>query len=616
MSYLVFDIEGDGIYPSKIWCFCYYLDGKYGETTDYKEMASLLNSVDYIVGHNIARWDVPHLERILGVKITSKIIDTLVLSWYVFPNRNRYGLEYFGEEYGVPKPKIDDWFNLSVEEYTHRCTEDVKITVLLWNDIWKILNRLYGSKEKALKLIHYLSFKIDCAVEQERHGWLLDVHSTEELLNSLVEEEQFKLAELTKAMPLKPITKTKSKPKRMTKADGSLTKLGEAWYELLKFNGKRKDFEGSLEIVTGYEEGNPSSHIQIKDWLFSLEWKPRTYKYNRQDDGSIKEIPQINLEAKDGGGICPSIQELYTKEPALELLEGLGIIQHRISILKGFLENVDGDSYIQAKVAGLTNTLRFKHSVLVNLPRADKPYGKEIRGVLSSPKGYELCGSDMAALEDRIKQHYIYKYDPDYVNKMNVEGYDPHLDLAVMAGLMTKEQAENYKDNEKQLKPIRSVAKGGNYACQYGAFPPRLAIACGIDIEQAKTLHEGYWALNWAIRAVASSQTIKTIGDQMWLLNPVNEFWYSLRTEKDIFSTLVQGTASYVFDTWVRYIRQDGAKVIGQFHDEIIVLVKEGYRDQVTSYFKRCIDQTNNQLKLNRDLGIDIQFGKNYSEIH
>ena len=55
---------------------------------------------------------------------------------------------------------------------------------------------------------------------------------------------------------------------------------------------------------------------------------------------------------------------------------------------------------------------------------------------------------------------------------------------------------------------------------QYGAFPPKLVKTLGITLEQAKVLFDGYWKLNWAIKAVVKKQTIKTVNGQMWLLNP------------------------------------------------------------------------------------------------
>jgi len=102
----------------------------------------------------------------------------------------------------------------------------------------------------------------------------------------------------------------------------------------------------------------------------------------------------------------------------------------------------------------------------------------------------------------------------------------------------------------------------------------------------------------------------------MWLQNPVSNFWYSLRSEKDRFSTLNQGTGVYCFDNWVKFCRQQGLETVGQFHDEVIALVKRGKEDEVVSIMHNSIRDLNQLLKLNVDLGMEAQFGNNYAEIH
>jgi hypothetical protein len=126
-------------------------------------------------------------------------------------------------------------------------------------------------------------------------------------------------------------------------------------------------------------------------------------------------------------------------------MEGLSVLTHRIGILKGYLSNVDDEGYLKAGISGLTNTLRFKHSVIVNLPSVGKPYGDIVRGVLIAPEGYELCGSDMSSLENRTRDHYIYDYDPEYVKTMMDKNYCSHLAIAVQAKFMTEEEAKFYK---------------------------------------------------------------------------------------------------------------------------------------------------------------------------
>ena len=82
----------------------------------------------------------------------------------------------------------------------------------------------------------------------------------------------------------------------------------------------------------------------------------------------------------------------------VEVLEGLTVMQHRLGIFQGFLE-CEQDGYVRAEIDGLTNTLRFKHKKpLVNLPGVDRPWGKEIRGCLTVPTGYDLCGAHMTTL--------------------------------------------------------------------------------------------------------------------------------------------------------------------------------------------------------------------------
>ncbi len=132
-------------------------------------------------------------------------------------------------------------------------------------------------------------------------------------------------------------------------------------------------------------------------------------------------------------------------------------------------------------------------------------------------------------------------------------------------------------------------------------------------------MHKTYWTRNWAIKEVASLQTVMEIDDQMWLWNPVSRFWYSLRFEKDIFSTLVQGTASYVFDLWITLARFKGMKMIANFHDELVTEVDdndEQAKISMEKLLKDALQEANDGLKLNRELKIDVQFGYRYSTIH
>jgi hypothetical protein len=615
----VIDIEADGLLDeaTHIHCLSYHClsTGRSASLTSYSDIKEFIENADVLIGHNIVRYDIPLLNHLLEVGCRATLVDSLSLSWYLYPERNLHGLESWGDDFGVPKPVVNDWKNLSQEGYIHRCEEDVKINVRLWKKQRRYLEQIYGSWEEAKKLIEYLSFKMDCAREQERSKWRLDKDYALESLRKLTDRRLDKLATLGAAMPQMPVYALRKRPERPYKKDGTYSVAGARWFHLLEEQKLPPDHQEDIKELIRYEPPNPGSPIQVKDWLFSLGWKPITFKFVKEEDGNVRKIPQINLE--HGGGVCPSVVRLQQLEPAIESLADLGVISHRIGLLRGFVDSADEKGFLKAEIAGLTNTLRFKHKTVVNLPKVGKPYGEEIRGALIAREGYELCGSDMSGLEDRLKQHFIYPYDPEYVKEMSTDDYDPHLSLASLAKEVSDEQVAAYKaGTDKSIKPIRDIFKNGNYACQYGAGPPRLALTADISLEKAEQVWKTYWEKNWAIKKVAEVQKVKTVNGQMWLFNPISHIWYSLRYEKDRFSTLIQGTAAFVFDEWVRIFRSKRPQLTAQFHDECVLEIKKGFRDKAEKLLRGAIAELNNNLQLNRELGIDVQFGDRYSSIH
>lgn len=183
-----------------------------------------------------------------------------------------------------------------------------------------------------------------------------------------------------------------------------------------------------------------------------------------------------------------------------------------------------------------------------------------------------------------------------------------------MKNLPKKEQEKLFKD----IKARRQTAKTTLYSATYGAFPPKIARTAKISIEEAKALWETYWNRNWAIKEIAKNVKInKLVTDEsMWLYNPVSGFWYSLRYDKDRFSTLNQGTGSYCFDRWLYHVLKRRPQLTAQFHDEGVWCVKKGNRERMESILKDSIQDVNNELKLNRNLDIGIDWGNNYGQIH
>ena len=146
-------------------------------------------------------------------------------------------------------------------------------------------------------------------------------------------------------------------PSKLYKKNGDLSNAGIKWFNLLTEEGLPQDYTDVVTVKISEEDGNPASTTQLKTWLYSLGWEPRTFEYRKNKVGEVQAIPQIYVDDQ----VCDSIKELYTVEPALENLDMLSLINHRIGIFNSMLDKLDSEDFIVAEIGGFTNTLRFKH---------------------------------------------------------------------------------------------------------------------------------------------------------------------------------------------------------------------------------------------------------------
>lgn len=142
MEEYIFDIETDGFLDSvtKIHCLSFCKADDPDSMTTYTDPQSMIDFFrqDYLfIGHYIIGYDLKVINRLLGIDPPKNVVDTLGLSWYLYPERDSHGLEGYGDELGVPKPPIKDWKSLTIEEYIFRCESDVHINQRLWTKLIK-----------------------------------------------------------------------------------------------------------------------------------------------------------------------------------------------------------------------------------------------------------------------------------------------------------------------------------------------------------------------------------------------------------------------------------------------------------------------------------------------
>lgn len=435
---VLFDLEADNLLPdvSVIHCLSYQRYGQERVTLLTKEeIADFIENADVLIGHSIILYDLPVLLKIYGIepKDGCLIIDTLAFSWYLKPMVRVHGLESYGEELELPKIEIKNWKARPIEEYILRCERDVDINMRVFLEQYEYILEIYEGVFP-YKLVGYLMFKMQCLADQEYVGLRLDVESCKAYLAQAEEEYRIKEVELIAVMPVENAKIIKSIPKVMYKQDGDLSANGEKWFDYLDAHNLPFD----TKVVR--DPPNPGSHTQLKKWLVSIDWKPQTFKISKSTG---KRLPQVSRPY--GKGLCKSIIKLYPLYPELKALEGFYMIKHRVGLFKSFLEN-ERDGRVTAGAHGFTNTLRLGHKKpIANLPKPSVPWGKKVRGVLIADDGQELLGDDISGLESATADHYIYFFDPKYVEEKRTPGFDPHTDLGVLANLITPDEEKFFK---------------------------------------------------------------------------------------------------------------------------------------------------------------------------
>jgi len=619
---------------------------------DIKKVVS--NPKNTLVFHNGYSFDKPALEK-MGIEFKAELIDTLPLSYYLYSEKQKHGLAEWGEYFNVPKPEIEDWEGLSYEEYENRCREDVKINTSLWVMMLKFLRELYENDDEAvIRTISYLNHKANMLYLQDKNPIKIDLDrakSNLEYLESIIDEKN---TELISIMPKIPKIVKRKKPKVPYKKDGEVSAAGERWFYLLKMGGLPEDYEGEVEEIVDWEEPNPQSTKQMKEFLFDKNWKPELFK-----DGANGKVPQLRDDDKN---LCNSIVKLIETCPELRSLDGLSVAQHRAGYLKNMIKSAEKTGRASAWAHGFTRTLRLKHvSPFVNLPKPNAEHGNLVRSVMVAPNGYVCFGADLSSIEDKCKQISIYDLDREYVLSMNSKGWDAHLALGLKARMFTQDEAQFYKwfkskdkdevigscpesfeglsleEKEEAFEVLdkkRSTSKTGNYALTYGCGIAKLMEATGLGKKECTELHGGYWDLNKSVIQFSDSRITKDVIGKNWLrkhkkaggLSEVNRstwiwneytnLWLFLKNNKDRFSACNQNFGVKVFDIWGYFLLEEGIEPSYSAHDEYMWYCKEEDVEKHKKILDRSVIKLNNYFKPPIPLEIDYKIGKNYAEVH
>jgi DNA polymerase-1 len=132
---LVWDTEGNGLLDTitDMWCIC-TADLESGEERQFRpeeieEGIDYLFSASTLICHNEIAYDLAVIKKLYGREYSGEVIDTLVLSRLLNPDRDGgHSLEALSKSLLGEDLKVvnEDW-SVFTEHMLHRCVVDVRI---------------------------------------------------------------------------------------------------------------------------------------------------------------------------------------------------------------------------------------------------------------------------------------------------------------------------------------------------------------------------------------------------------------------------------------------------------------------------------------------------------
>ena len=584
---LVFDIETDGLKPSKIHCIVAIddQDKVYTFTPDQIDKGvEFLAKADTLIGHNIIGYDLPVIKKLMGVDLTKsvKVFDTLIVSRLINPNQEGgHSLEMWGYRLKFHKSEQPDFLNYSKEMLKY-CIKDVQLNKRVYEELRK---NMVGFKKDSVEL----EFKVaEILKDQENAGFKFNMEKAILLLSKLRGRMKEVEDEVHKVFKPRWVDEKLVTPK--LKKDGTLSKQGLTEYEyddLCKRGANRQQLRNAIKIKPfmrkSFQEFNLGSRKQIGEYLQEFGWKPKTFTPTGQpivDEAVLSRIKNI---------------------PEAKLIAEFLLLQKRIAQVESWVDAVEEDERVHGFVistGAITGRMSHRNPNLAQVPSVHSPYGEECRSCWVVDKGYKLIGVDAAQLELRMLAHYM--KDEEYINEI-ING-DIHTANQKAAGLKSRDQAKTFV-----------------YALIYSAGDERLGSVVGRSRADGKRLRQQF---------LDNTPTFKNLKDQVGraakrgYIKGIDGRKILIRHPHAALNTLLQGGGAIVMKQALVILNNElklqthDVKIVANIHDEWQIEACETVADHVGRLAVDSIIKAGEHFNLRCPMDGEYKVGDNWSETH
>tara|TARA_R100000458_G_scaffold20340_1_gene18091 strand:+ start:2546 stop:4279 length:1734 start_codon:yes stop_codon:yes gene_type:complete len=575
-SEIVFDIETDGLKPTKLWCIV--AKSTTGEIQKFppdkiQEGIEYLKSADTLIGHNIIGYDIPVIRKLYGVELTNKVYDTLVVSRLANPaQENGHSLKNWGFKIGYHKLESPDSFEEYTPEMLKYCAQDVLLNELVYERLKK--DTVLFDNE-SIDLEH----KVAVIIQQQReNGFAFDEKAAMTLLADLQHRMEEVKEEVRVTFKPKLIDDKLVTP--YVKKDGTLSKRGltDEEYDNCLWFGNNEPFMRKKLV-----EFNLGSRKQIGEYLTDFGWKPERFTPTGQpivDEGTLKKIKHI---------------------PEAQLIAEFLLLQKRIAQISSWIDAVE-DTRIHGAVisnGAITGRMTHRSPNTAQIPSLRQPYGKECRACWTVDEGNVLLGIDASGLELRMLAHYM--NDEEFTNEI-LNG-DVHTANQKLAGLKT-----------------RDVAKTFIYALMYGAGDARLGNVMNASAKAGKKARELFFENKPAFKTL--NDKVKQTAMVRGYLKGLDKRVLWIRNEHASLNTLLQSAGAIVmkkalviFDNklrkhWLEHM------FVANIHDEWQMEVPKEHAKTIGELGVSSIIEAGEEFKLRCPLDGEYKYGRDWSETH
>jgi hypothetical protein len=599
-TFLIFDLETDGLYDQVTQVFCVVIhDINKQQTFTYgpdriDAAIAHLATADFLIGHNIIFYDIPVLQKLHPFDTKSCIIDTLVCSRLIWPKEVLESLD--NEQHtqvpsylrGSPSLKAWGWrladhkidfkdFTQYSQEMLEYCIQDVEVTKKLWLHIYK-----QHYPEPALKLEHDFAWAIN---KQIRSGVPFDFDAALDFVDVLRAKQQELENELKRIFP--PIRHS-------------------TWFTPKVNNKTRGYVKGVPFEKVCIEEFNPGSRDQIADRLKQkYGWKPEktTEKGNPiLNDEVLETLPYP--EAK------PLAEYMLVKKRLGQITEGKNAW---LKLYNNDTGCIHGDVITNGCITG---RCAHRNPNMGQVPASYSPYGKECRSLFHAPYGWDLIGIDAKALELRCLAGYLALWDNgDY------------------ASLVVNPDVDIHTYNQEQFGvATRDISKRLLYGMLYGCGAVKAGTIIDPDEKNEIVLRQlGSTAINSYMRGVPALKKLKqqieeTIGTRGYLVGLDRRVLHCRSSFKGL-NVLLQSAGAILMKQVVVFVHNNIKENLGleyghhwqqllMVHDEIQLACHPDYTDKIREQAMMAFPQAQEFFGFRCLIEGDSRVGKTWAETH